>query len=273
MPKNKTIIVKGSEITILTAHNADYISLTDMTKSFEDGLALIEKWFRNKNTIEFMGIWEQLNNPEFNSPEFGGIMKEAGLNRFTLSVKKWIEKTTAIGVVAKAGRYGSGTFAHKDIAFEFGSWLSPEFKIYLIREFQRLKENENNRLKLDWSASRTLAKVNYRIHTDAIKENLIPEELTKNKINLVYANEADILNMALFGVTAKQWRDTNLSSEGNLRDYATLEQLVVLSNMESINAMLIHQQLQQNERLTQLNKIAISQMKSLVRNNGLKKLI
>jgi hypothetical protein len=244
-----------------------------MTRSFEDGLALIEKWLRNKNTIEFMGIWEQLNNPEFNSPEFEGIMQEAGLNRFTLSVKKWIEKTNATGVVAKTGRYGSGTFAHKDIAFEFGSWLSPEFKIYLIREFQRLKEDENNRLKSGWSVSRTLAKVNYRIHTDAIKENLIPKELTKNQINFVYANEADMLNMALFGITAKHWRDTNPKSEGNLRDHATMEQLVVLSNMENINAMLIQQQLPQSQRLTQLNKMAISQMKSLIRNNGLKKLI
>jgi hypothetical protein len=273
MVKNKTITVKGSEITVLTTHGADYISLTDMTRSFEDGLVLIERWFRNKNTIEFMGIWEQLNNPKFNSPEFGGIMQAAGLNRFTLSVKKWIEKTNAIGVVAKTGRYGSGTYAHKDIAFEFGSWLSPAFKIYLIREFQRLKDDENSRLNSGWSISRTLAKVNYRIHTDAIKENLIPKELTKNQINFVYANEADMLNMALFGLTAKQWRDTNPNSDGNIRDYATLEQLVVLSNMESINAMFIQQQLAQSERLTQLNKMAISQMKSLIRNNGLKKLI
>jgi KilA-N domain len=272
MNKNKTIIVKGSKITILTTHSADFISLTDMTRSFEDGLVLIERWFRNKNTIEFIGIWEQLNNPKFNSPEFGGIMKEAGLNRFTLSVKKWIDKTNAIGVIAKTGRYGSGTYAHRDIAFEFGSWLSPEFKIYLIREFQRLKEDENNRLKSGWDVSRILAKVNYKIHTDAIKENLIPKELTKNQINFVYANEADMLNVALFGMTAKQWRDANSNSDGNLRDYATMEQLVVLSNLESINAMLIHQQLPQSERLTQLNKIAISQMKSLVRNNGLKKL-
>lgn len=270
--KNKTIIVKGTEIAIMQKGKDDFISLTDMTKGFEDGLVLIEKWLRNKNTIEFIGIWEELNNPGFNSPEFEGIKNEAGLNRFTLSVKKWVEKTSAIGIVAKTGRYGSGTFAHRDIAFEFGSWLSPEFKLYLIKEFQRLKEDENNRLKLDWNLQRTLAKVNYKIHTDAIKENLLPKELSKQQINFVYADEADLLNVALFGKTAKQWRLENPKIKGNIRDEATIEQLVVLSNMESINAVLIEQGQEQNHRLEQLNKIAITQMKSLIGNKHIKKL-
>lgn len=270
--KNKTIIVKGTEIAIMQKGKDDFISLTDMTKGFEDGLVLIEKWLRNKNTIEFIGIWEELNNPGFNSPEFEGIKNEAGLNRFTLSVKKWVEKTSAIGIVAKTGRYGSGTFAHRDIAFEFGSWLSPEFKLYLIKEFQRLKEDENSRLKLDWNLQRTLAKVNYKIHTDAIKENLLPKELSKQQINFVYADEADLLNVALFGKTAKQWRLENPKIKGNIRDEATIEQLVVLSNMESINAVLIEQGQEQNHRLEQLNKIAITQMKSLIGNKHIKKL-
>jgi hypothetical protein len=206
MPKKTKIIVKGSEITIVKYHGDDYISLTDMVRNFEDGSVLIEKWLRNKNTIEFIGIWEQINNPNFNSPEFGGIMNEAGFNRFTLSVKKWVKKTNAIGLIAKTGRFDSGTFANKDIAFEFGSWLSAEFKLYLIKEFQRLKADEASNLKLEWSFQRTLAKINYRIHTDAIKEKLIPPELTKNQINMRYASEADLLNVALFGITAKIWR-------------------------------------------------------------------
>ena len=272
MAKKKTIQVKETEITIIQHNDTDYISLTDMVRHFEDGLVLIEKWLRNKNTIEFIGIWEQINNPLFNSPEFGGIKNEAGLNRFTLSVKKWIEKTHAIGLIAKTGRYGSGTFAHKDIAFEFGSWLSPEFKLYLIKEFQRLKDDENDRLKLEWSFQRTLAKVNYRIHTDAIKEKLIPPSLSKNQINYLYANEADLLNVALFGKTAAEWRTENPGPDGNIRDHATIEQLVVLSNLESINAMLIHQDMSQAKRLKQLNEMAITQMKSLLANNHLKKL-
>ena len=272
MAKNKTINVKGAEITIIQHQNTDYICMTDMVKNFDDGLVLIEKWLRNKNTIEFIGIWEQIYNPAFNSPEFEGIKNEAGLNRFTLSVKKWIKKTNAVGLIAKTGRYGGGTFAHRDIAFEFGSWLSPEFKLYLIKEFQRLKADENNRLKLEWNLQRTLAKVNYHIHTDAIKENLIPKELTKEQINFVYASEADMLNVALFGRTAKEWRTNNPKTEGNIRDTATIEQLVVLSNMESINAVLIHQGLQQRERLTQLNGIAITQMKSLVGSDVTRKL-
>lgn len=272
MIKNKIINVQGTEITILQKDKKDFISLTDMVKGFDDGLVLIEKWLRNKNTIEFIGIWEQINNPSFNTPEFEGIKNEAGLNRFTLSVKKWIEKTNAVGVIAKAGRYGGGTFAHKDIAFEFGSWLSPSFKLYLITEFQRLKDDENDRLKLEWSFQRTLAKVNYHIHTDAIKQNLIPAVLDKNKINFVYANEADLLNVALFGMTAKQWRAENLDTEGNIRDAATIEQLVVLSNLESLNAVFIHQGQTQPERLLQLNTIAIAQMKALVNSKQIKNL-
>jgi hypothetical protein len=243
-----------------------------MTRSFEDGLVLIEKWLRNKNTVEFLGIWEKINNPGFNSPEFGGIMMEAGLNRFTLSVKKWIEKTNGIGLAAKTGRYGSGTYAHKDIAFEFGSWLSAEFKLYLIKEFQRLKDEENSSKKLEWNLQRTLSKINYRIHTDAIKEELIPPTLTREQKSMVYASEADVLNMALFGQTAATWRTNNKTKEGNIRDHATLEQLVVLTNLESINAVLIRQTLPQPERLQKLNEIAISQMKSLLNSSGMKKL-
>jgi len=271
MTKARTINVKGSEIAISRKEQGDYISLTDMVRSFEDGLVLIEKWLRNKNTIEFIGIWEQIHNPVFNSPEFEGIKNEAGLNRFTLSVKKWIDKTNAIGIIAKTGRYG-GTYAHKDIAFEFGSWLSPEFKLYLIVEFQRLKEEENRALSLEWNLQRTLAKVNYRIHTDAVKEKLIPPRLTKSRINAIYANEADLLNVALFGMTAREWRDANPDKDGNIRDHASLEQLVVLSNLESINSVLIHQGLPQAERLIQLNGIAITQMKSLAGHVSLRQL-
>lgn len=270
--KNATIVVKGTEITIIREHAFDYISLTDMIRSFEDGPALIEKWLRNKNTIEFLGIWEKINNPDFNSPEFGGIMLEAGLNRFSLSVKKWAERTNAKGLLARTGRFNSGTYAQKDIAFEFGSWLSAEFKLYLIKEFQRLKEEESSRQHLEWDLQRTLAKVNYRIHTDAIKENLIPPEIGKDQIGRIYASEADVLNMALFGKTAGEWRQANPGNAGNIRDAATLEQLVVLSNLESLNAVLIHQQMPQPERLVQLNKIAITQMRSLLQSTLLKKL-
>ncbi len=272
MSKKEKINVKGIDITIIKINKEDFISLTDMVKNIEDGLVLIERWLRNKNTIEFIGTWEEIYNPIFNSPEFEGIKSEAGLNRFTLSVKKWIEKTNAIGIMSKTGRYGGGTFAHKDIAFEFGSWISPSFKLYLIKEFQRLKDEENNRLKLEWNFQRTLAKVNYQIHTDAIKENLIPKKLNKSQINFIYASEADLLNMALFGITAKQWRDKNAGLDGNIRDYATIEQLVVLSNMESINALLINQNTEQSERLLQLNKVAITQMTSLLKSNNLKNL-
>jgi len=270
MAKNKTITVKGIEITIIKQNNGDYISLTDMLKA-KDGDFFISDWLRNRNTVEFLGIWESVYNPDFNHGEFAIIKSRAGLNNYKISVKEWQEKTNSIGLKAAAGRYG-GTYAHPDIAFEFGMWISAEFKIYLIREFQRLKEDENNRLKLDWNLQRTLAKVNYQIHTDAIKEKLIPKELTKTQINFVYANEADILNVALFGITANQWRDENPKAEGNIRDAASLEQLVVLSNMESINAVLIRQGLSQSERVVQLNKIAITQMKSLLGSKQMDKL-
>ena len=232
---------------------------------------IIQNWLRNRNTIELLGFWEQLYNPDFKPLEFEGFRKQAGLNSFVLTPKRWIETTNAIGIVSKSGRYG-GTFAHKDIAFEFASCISIEFKLYIIKEFQRLKEDESDRLKLEWNYQRHLAKVNYHIHTDAIKENLIPKELSKAQISVVYANEADLLNVALFGITAKQWRDNNPTANGNIRDEATIEQLVVLSNLESINAVLIQQGLQQAERLKQLNQIAITQMKSLVQNRTLKKL-
>ncbi|MBN8653342.1 MAG: KilA-N domain-containing protein [Cytophagales bacterium] len=265
MSKSKTIHVQGTVITILQNESSDFVSLTDIAryKDVERTDTIIQNWLRNRNTIELLGFWEQLYNPDFNPLEFDGFRKQAGLNSFTLAPKQWIEKTNAKGIVSKPGRYG-GTFAHKDIAFEFASWISIEFKLYIIKEFQRLKDDENNRLKLDWNLQRTLAKVNYHIHTDAIKENLIPKELTKSQTVFIYANEADLLNVALFGTTAKQWREANPKADGNIRDVATLEQLVVLSNLESINAVLIHQGLQQTERLIQLNKIAITQMKSLV---------
>jgi hypothetical protein len=271
MAKNKTITVKGSEITVLKHQNNDYISLTDMIKSFGDE-TIIYNWLRNRNTIELLGIWEHIYNPDFKPIEFDRFKNLAGLNSFTLSPKKWIDATNAIGIISKAGRYGGGTFAHRDIAFEFGSWLSPEFKLYLIKEFQRLKDEENDRLKLDWNLQRTLSKINYRIHTDAIKEQLIPATITKQQAATVYATEADLLNVALFGITAKQWREANPKEGGNIRDHAELEQLVILTNLESINAVLIHQQLSQGDRLLRLNEIAITQMKSLLGNNNLKKL-
>lgn len=269
--KNRSITVQGAEVAITTRHELDYISLTDMVKSFEGGSALIEQWLKNKDTVLFLGVWEQIYNPGFNSLEFEGIRNEAGRNSFYLSAKKWIEATGAIGLHAKAGRYG-GTFAHRDIAFEFGSWLSPEFKLYLIKEFQRLKDEEARATSLEWSFQRTLAKINYRIHTDAIKERLIPPQLTKAQTVTVYASEADLLNVALFGMTAAQWRQANPQLPGNMRDFATLEQLVVLSNLESINAVLIHQGLAAPERLVQLNAIAISQMRSLIGAASVKRL-
>jgi hypothetical protein len=271
MAKSSKIEVKGTEITILKDGEHDFISLTDMLKA-KDGDFFISDWLRNRNTVEFLGIWESVYNPNFNYGEFATIKSQAGLNSYKISVKEWVEKTNAIGLKATAGRYG-GTYGHADIAFEFGMWISAEFKIYLIKEFQRLKADENDRLKLEWNLQRTLAKVNYNIHTDAIKENLIPKELSKSQTSFVYANEADLLNVALFGITAKQWRDANTEAEGNIRDMATIEQLVVLSNLESINAVLIHQGLSQSERLIQLNKIAITQMKSLInRPNTIKRI-
>ncbi len=254
------ITVNGTDVTIISIDDKDYISLTDMVRSIENGLSLIEKWLRNKNTIEFLGIWEEMYNPDFNSPEFEGIKNDAGLNRFILSVKQWTEKTNSKGLIAKAGRYG-GTFAHKDIAFEFASWVSPLFKLYLLKEFQRLKEDEQK--QIGWSAKRELTKINYHIHTDAIKQNLIPVELTAAQTAFVYANEADVLNMALFGITAKQWRHENPALKGNIRDYASMNELICLSNLENINALFIKDNLSQTERLVKLNQIAIQQMRVL----------
>jgi hypothetical protein len=269
--KNRTIIVRDTKVSISTRHEQDYISLTDMVRNFDGGSALIEQWLKNKDTVLFLGVWEQLNNPGFNSLEFEGIKNEAGRNSFFLSAKKWIDATAAIGLHAKAGRYG-GTYAHKDIAFEFGSWLSPEFKLYLIKEFQRLKDEEARSQALEWNFQRTLAKVNYKIHTDAIKDRLIPARLNKAQISAVYASEADLLNVALFGQTAAQWRKRSPDAPGNMRDSATLEQLVVLSNLESINAVLIHQGLPSAARLSQLNAIAITQMQSLLGSSVLQRL-
>ena len=273
MAKNKKFNVQGVDVVLYQKDQEDYISLTDLARyrDSERSDYILQNWLRNYSTIEFIGLWETFNNPAFNSIEFDGIKSLAGSNSFSLTPKRWIEATGAVGIVSKTGRYG-GTFAHKDIAFEFAAWLSTEFRFYLIKEFQRLKSDENDQLKLEWNLQRTISKINYGIHTDAIKENLIPAEITKQQVGLVYANEADILNVALFGVTAKEWRDTHLDDKGNMRDYATLEQLVVLSNMESINALLIEQGIQQNERLIQLNRVAITQMKSLVESKAIKKL-
>ena len=268
--KNRTINVKGAAVTITTRSGQDYISLTDMLKA-KDGDFFISDWLRNRNTVEFLGIWESVYNPDFNYGEFAIIKSQAGLNSYKISVKEWVEKTNAIGLQAAAGRYG-GTYAHKDIAFEFGMWISAEFKIYLIKEFQRLKDEEASSKSLEWSFQRTLAKVNYKIHTDAIKARLIPARLSKTQTSILYASEADLLNVALFGVTAAQWRLANPNEAGNLRDVATLEQLVVLSNLESINAVLIHQGLEQAARLSQLNAIAITQMQSLLGNRIVKQL-
>jgi len=273
MEKNKTINVKGTGITLFSEGDYDFISLTDIAKHKDSANtdSIIQNWLRNRNTIELLGFWELMYNPTFKPLEFEGFKKQAGLNSFVMTPKKWVESTNAIGIKSKSGRYG-GTFAHMDIAFEFASWISIEFKLFIIKEFQRLKADESDRLKLNWNLQRTLAKVNYHIHTDAIKEILIPMELSKVQTSFVYADEADMLNMALFGTTARQWRDANHKANGNIRDEASIEQLVVLSNMESINAVLIHQGLNQTERLVQLNIIAITQMKSLLQNRSLKKI-
>lgn len=262
----KSVEVQGTEISIMTHDDKDFISLTDMLKA-KDGDFFISDWLRNRNTVEFLGIWEQIHNPNFNYGEFAIIRSNAGLNSYKISVKEWTEKTNAIGIFAKAGRYG-GTYAYKDIAFEFGMWISPEFKIYLIKEFERLKEKEQE--KLGWNAKRELAKVNYRIHTDAIKENLIPKELTSQQTSIIYASEADVLNVALFGMTAKQWRENNPNLKGNIRDYASINGLICLSNMENINAVLIDDKVSQKERLIKLNKIAIHQMMILEEKQGYK---
>jgi hypothetical protein len=266
--KKSIIEVRGTAITIVSQKEQDFISLTDIARfksadRFDD---LIRNWLRNRNTVEFLGVWERLNNPSFNPVEFDGIRIQAGLNSFTLTPKQWIEKTGAVGIVSSAGRYG-GTYAHKDIAFEFASWISVEFRLYLIKEFQRLKEDENRRLSLAWNLNRTLSKLNYRIHTDAVKAHLIPPEVTLAQAAITYATEADLLNVALFGHTARQWRDANPKLEGNVRDYASIEQLLVLANMEGMNAEFIHMGLPQGERLKRLNQIAIRQMQVLTSSN------
>ena len=268
---SRKIEIKGNEIVIIQSNKEDYISITDIAKhkNQESTGLVISHWLSTRYTIEFMGLWEQMHNPAFNVTEFRNIKNESGSNGFVLSSKNWINSTNAIGIISKAGRYG-GTYAHKDIAFEFASWISAEFKLFLIKEFQRLIEKEQK--QLGWDIKRNLTKINYRIHTDAIKQNLIPPELTNDQINLVYATEADILNMALFGKTAKQWRKENPDTKGNIRDYANVSQLVCLANLENLNAYLIQENLPQNTRLEKLNYTAIGQMKILLENNTLKKL-
>lgn len=251
--------VLDKNISYFKVNNEDYISITDMLKS-KDGNFFVTDWLRNRNTIEFLGIWEEIHNPNFNYGEFAIIKSKAGLNSYKTSVKEWVEKTNAIGIMSKAGRYG-GTYAHKDIAFEFGMWISPKFKILLIKEFERLKKEEQQ--KIGWNAKRELSKINYKIHTNAIKENLIPSELTKEQRKYIYAEEADVLNMALFGVTAKEWKIKNPNLDGNIRDYASINELICLANLENLNSVFINDGLSQFERITRLNKIAISQMKTL----------
>ncbi|WP_244834658.1 KilA-N domain-containing protein [Clostridium sp. BJN0001] len=277
MPEKKeykaTIHANGADISVVSKGNEDdYISLTDIAKHKSDEPNdVIRNWLRNRDTIEFLGLWEKMSNPDFKPVEFDGFKKEAGRNAFVLSPQKWISATNAIGIISKAGRYG-GTYAHKDIAFEFASWVSPEFKLYIIKDYQRLKQDENSRLSLEWNVNRVLSKVNYKIHTDAIKENLISNDLTNKQIGFTYANEADMLNMALFGKTAKQWRDENPDLKGNIRDYATIEQLIVMANLENMNANFIGKGLDQKQRLIELNKIARTQLKSLLDNKSVKKL-
>ena len=258
----ETIHANGIDIGIYTQDfENEFISLTDIARyKSDDPTAVIQNWMRNRDVIEFLGLWERLHNPDFKPLEFEGFKKEAGLNAFTLSPKKWIDTTNAIGLIAKSGRYG-GTYAHKDIAFKFASWISVEFELYMVKEFQRLKAEEQ--AQLGWSAKRELSKINYRIHTDAIKHNLIPTEITPAQASLIYANEADVLNVAMFGMTAKQWRDLNPEKNGNIRDYATVNELICLSNMENLNAVFIDQGMPQGERLVKLNQIAIQQMRVL----------
>lgn len=259
-----TIEVQGATITVVPHGGQDFISLTDIAKykNREHPDDVVRNWLRNRGTVEFLGIWERLNNPSFNPVEFDGIRMQTGLNSFVLTPKQWVEKTGAAGIRSSAGRYG-GTYAHKDIAFEFASWVSVEFRLYLIKEFQRLKEDEGQRLSLSWNMNRTLSKINYRIHTDAIKSHLIPPEVTAAQASITYANEADLLNVALFGLTAKQWREAGPGLEGNMRDHATIEQLLVLANLESLNAEFIHMGLSQGDRLKKLNAAAIRQVRAL----------
>lgn len=271
--KEQKINVNGVVITAKIVENEDYISLTDIAriKNPLEPKDVVKNWLRSKTTIEFLGLWENLYNSNFKGVEFDSLIKEAGSNAFTLSPTKWIGSTNSIGMISKQGKNG-GTFAHIDIALEFASWVSSEFKLYFIKEFKRLKLEENNREKLDWNLQRTISKINYKIHTDAIKENLIPEEISKQQASFVYASEADILNVAIFGKTAKEWKEMSNTNSGNIRDEATIEQLVVLSNLESINSLFIQQNLTQRDRIIQLNKVAISQMISLVQNKNIQKL-
>lgn len=273
--QSSAIDVQGTAIRVLSANKHDYICLTDIARhKNQEGMDdIIRTWLRNRNTIEFLGVWERLNNPAFNPVEFDGFRFQAGLNRFILTPKEWIEKTGAIGIIAKQGRYG-GTYAHKDIAFEFASWISVEFKLYLIKEFQRLKNDESDRLKLGWNFQRTLAKINYHIHTDAIRDELIPPAVSPRQAAFIYADEADLLNVALFGLTARQWRlaHQGAPADENVRDHATIEQLIVLANLESLNATLIRDGDSQQDRLVKLNKAAISQLRSLLLTNAVKRL-
>ncbi|MBA4336625.1 DNA-binding protein [bacterium] len=262
---NRKINVQGTEIIIFQRRDDDYVSLTDIARHKNPNAPkdIVKNWMRNKDTIEFLGLWEKINNPDFKGVEFDPFKNEAGSNSFVLSPQKWIEKTNAIGIISKSGKYGGGTFAHKDIAFEFATWVSPEFKFYLIKEFQRLKEDENTRKSLEWDVKRLLAKVNYKVHTDAVKENLIPAEVSKSQRDRIYSSEGDVLNVAMFGMTALEWRGKNLGKKGNIRDYANVTQLVCLAGLESLNAEFIRQGLPQGERLRKLNEIAIIQMRSL----------
>ena len=266
------LVVKGAEISVQwNSERDDFISLTDIAKlkDSDNPRYSIQNWLRNRTTIEFLGVWESLYNPSFNRVEFDAFRSQAGLNSFVMTPQKWVEATGAIGIVSKAGRYG-GTYAHKEIAFEFASWISVEFKLYLVKEFERLKTEEMK--QLGWDIKRNLAKINYRIHTDAIKENLIPPELSAKQVSMVYASEADVLNMALFGMTAKQWRDSHPDLKGNIRDYANVSQLVCLSNLENLNAVFINEGMSQAERLTKLNAIAISQMEILTQDHRIEAL-
>lgn len=257
------IFVRETGISIQKNHNRDYISLTDIAryKNPTETALVISHWLSTRFTVDFLGIWETINNPDFNTTEFSSIRNESGSNGFVLTTKQWVEKTNAIGIYSKSGRYNGGTYAHKDIAFEFATWISVEFKLYLITEFERLKEEEQK--QLGWSAKRELAKLNYRIHTDAIKQNLIPPELDRRKVSIVYANEADVLNVAMFGMTAQEWREANPDKKGNIRDYANINELICLSNLESLNAVFINDGIPQGERLLKLNRVAISQMRVL----------
>lgn len=268
-PKKSVIEVQGTDISVLSKSDVDFISLTDIARyrNSQEPFSIINNWMRSRSTIEFLGLWEKLSNPEFKPLEFERFKNEAGSNYFVLSPQRWIEATQAVGITSKSGRYG-GTYAHRDIAFEFASWISAEFKLYLIKEFDRLKDDENRRLSLTWNLNRTLAKLNYRIHTDAIKATLIPASVTQAQASFVYASEADVLNVALFGQTAKQWRDANPAQEGNMRDHATIEQLLVLANIEGMNAEFIRMGLVQGERLIRLNEIAIRQLQLLTQQGG-----